>query len=273
MRKWLSTYLLIAIALQTGCSKKTIDLDLTQHVDQKLVVEGRISNVVERQEFTCSLTSDFGATAPDAVTDADITIYTDEGIYHFSHSAGGLYGSDVPFAGIPGQTYSIEILWKGEIYDAETIMASPVYIDSVWSNTTSAIFQGTQQDIKVRLGSEADQYIRYKIYAPALDSITSDTIWTEYPVPVYWVTPVFAAPNQIVTLPANDHYFHFDSTDRIKIEVYSISTDIGEYLLELRDYMNKELPNSQYHNPPFFYSNDAYGMGYGGCLVTAYYVF
>jgi hypothetical protein len=248
-----------------ACSKQTIELELTPHQDLKLVVEGAISDSLEVQEFRCHLSTGFGNTEMEPVADASVKLYTDEGIYSFSHVDSGLYRSDVAFSGIHGQLYSIEVIYDSTTYTAVTKMPSPIYINGVTVNSEINFFF-KYIGIEIDLASEANQYIRYKLFTGTIDSILADTSWAEVPIPVYWITPVIAAPGQVVKLPAPDFYYDFEPGQLLRVELYSLSQDVGDYLLSLRDYVNKELPNSQFHNPPYYYSGDAYGLGYGYCF-------
>lgn len=255
------------IVMLAACGKQELNIELTPHQNKKLTIEGTITDSTQQQIIKCSYTTDFGDSLATTVTDANIKVYTDEGVYSYSHLGSGAYVSDVAFAGIYGQDYEVVVEHDGNSHVALTKMPSPVYLDSVSVYRTSTGLFSSTQVIDLTLGSEADQFIRYKLYQREITG--ADSVWQEIPIPVYWVTPVIAAPNQIIELPVEENYLNLSGD--IKLEVYSLSSDIGYYLLELSDYMKKELPNSQFHNPPYFYSNEAYGMFYGMCRDTIYY--
>ncbi len=257
---------LILLSVLISCSEKPIDLELSAHTNQKLVVEAGISPLFETQHIHCSLTSQFGADSSEAITDASIKVYTDEGIYTFTHTTAGTYASDLSFAGIPGQKYLIEVIHNAVLYTAETVMPSPVSI--LGTSVYNGFEKGILDYIQVDIASEANQYFFYKVSKAELDSAGTDTLWTLIETPIYWVAPLVAAPTQTKRFYAPNNYQLFGPGDVLRIEVYAVSNDIGEYLLSLRDYVQKELPNSQFHNPPAYYSPDAYGLGYGYCADT-----
>jgi len=272
MRHNIKTQIFLLTSLAISCSSKLIEPKLTSHQDKKLVVEGTITDSIETQEFQCHLSSQFGSDTAEFVTTLSIKVYTDEGIYTYSHIGSGIYHSDVEFKGISGQNYFVEVVYNEITYSVETKMSYPIYINSVSTNYPSNPKPGQYlalSNIELNVASESDQYLMYNVYRGTL----YDTGWFQLPTPNYWVMPVLAAPTQTVRLYAPDYYEQFYTGDVIKIEVFAISKDVGEYLLSLRDYIEKELPNSQFHNPPYYYENGAYGLAYGYCYDTVVYQF
>jgi len=253
-------YLIFGLIL-TSCIKQELSIDLTES-DKFIKAEGTISDSLQTQYFEFNWSSDLEDETPDFIDDMSFQVVTDDSIYNYVHDFDGRYKSTVPFKGIAGETYSFEFSRAGESYSALTVMPSPFTIDSLYLDLTGGNTSNSFDRIRIQLDSESEQYFGYDLYAfQSFNGV--DTVWDEILTPVYWVTPVLAAPNQIIKPPTVNFGQSFENFQTIKMEIYSLSTDVGEYLLELQTYMNSGQANSQFYNPPSFFSNKAYGMAYG----------
>jgi hypothetical protein len=256
------------VVILLSCNKQQLQIDLSES-DKVINAEGVITDQYETQYFEFNWSTNLGDHTPDYIDDMSFQIVTDDTTIQYVHDYQDRYRSSGKYQGIAGVGYEFQFSHSGEFYTAETIMPSPFSIDSVYF-TSSYVAGGTKycsmDDLRVQLDSESEQYFGYDIYQMnGIDFFTGDTIWEERKTAVYWVTPVLAAPNQIVRPPANNiSSLHGDSSDFIvKIEIYALSNDVGEYLLDLQTFMNSGQANSQFFNPPAFFTNNAYGLAYG----------
>jgi hypothetical protein len=128
------TFIAILIFFSLTSCEEVIDLELNS-AEPKLVVEASINyypepNVTEFPKIKLSLTAPYFNNVIPAVTDAEVNI-TDEigNIYPFIHDENGwYYGEFEPKGNI---RYTLEIVYKNEIYTATTQLINSVPIEFV----------------------------------------------------------------------------------------------------------------------------------------------
>ena len=254
--------------LLVSCNKQELATSLSES-DKVLNVDGFITNSNETQYIHFNLSSDLGDDNPDYLDDVAFQIVGEDETYFFTHDFQGRYKSLAPFSGVPGQEYEFQFVHDTEFYSAKTEMPFPMVVDSAF--VVDSFYVGSTEtydsyleSVRLQIDSEREQYLGYDIYQmDTVSPFSGDTIWTEIVTPVFWVTPVQAAPNQSIRLPTDQSFERLVANKPIRIDVYSISKDVGDYLLELQNYMNSGQANSQFFNPPSFFSGMVYGLLYG----------
>ncbi len=251
--------------------EKAVPVDLTDYDKPKLVVEGRITNQAEIQKFQIMSTVNLGSTVPDPIDNVALEIKTPGGIIQF-HSVGqGKYESEIPFAGGTGAWYDINFSYNGIEHSATTQMPAEISLENFSLSTASGILTTGSPSIMLDLYSAQAQYFRYDLYK--LDKTSADTNWISVDIPVYETHAVQSGSNFYWIDQVNSSSYYFDSTDVARIIVYSLSTDVVAYLKKLKDFMEYEPKGGRFENPPYYYSNEAYGLGYGSVADTAYFSF
>ena len=262
---------LFALILLNSCVK-SIPVDLTDHDEKRLVAEGKITDQNELQEFKITWTANLGTEIPETVNDVQLVVNTPSGDVYYSAVGNGKYISDTPFAGIPGESYTISLTRDGTTHSVTTVMPGAVEIDSFKLATTIGIPMSFQPGVSLTLTSDQSQYFRYDLYKLHKPSLP-DSLWTNVEIPVYEVFALYPGQQSLVLDQIGTDLYQFDTTDVAKIFVYSISQDVYSYLNKLRTLMTAEPKGGKFENPPYYYSNEAYGLGYGTIVDSAYYSF
>lgn len=245
-----------------ACNKQELTTNLSDS-DKILNVDGFITDKNEIQYIQFNWSSNLGDDSPDYADDVSLQLMGEDEVYSFTHDFQGRYRSVNAFEGVPGQEYEFQFAQEGNLHAVRTKMPFPMVLDSAFIDSELEFFN-LVSDVRLQIDSEREQYLGYDIYEmDTISPFSGDTVWTEIPTPIFLVTPVQAAPNQIIRLPVNSSTDLLDGEKKVKVKVYSISQDVGDYLLELADYMNSGQANSQFFNPPSFFSEKIYGMAYG----------
>jgi len=257
--------LLLVTAILTGCTKQTLNLQLTQHTEQKIVGEGFFTDSLKKHIFSFTRTNNLGKENVIYADNVDLSIETPDGTIAFKKIGPGQYEAEEAFRGEYGANYTINFTYEGVVHSAETTMPHPI-------DTNAFFFENLDESgglsilgsIAMNVNSPVDQYIKYELFKADIDFLPEDTVWLDTPLPVYRLTRINAGDNIYVNfnIDRNDS-FYVRAGDLIKVKVYTISDDIATYLIKLESYLTNELANSQFYNPPYFYTNNAYGLGYG----------
>ncbi len=125
------TLILIAYTFTTSCTEE-IPLDLNNQEFQRLVVEGWFSNRAEAHTVELTLTSDYFANqeAPRA-TGANVSITDGTETFPLKETSPGVYQSESTEKGEIGKTYTLQIAYEGQNYEASSTMKRIVEIDSL----------------------------------------------------------------------------------------------------------------------------------------------
>lgn len=259
-------YITLLLMILSACDKNTVNINLTALDRQRLVMEGSLTDSLEKQVFTCSWTQALGNTSINSAAGINLYIETPSGVEYFQEISPGTYQSENAFKGEYGETYRIEFEKNGVTHSREIKMPQPIEIKHTYYQSLDSINQ-TQLPIilNFHISSPMDQFLRFKIETANPSSILApDTNWTAYNLPIYRIAKIPAGDSVFVSLPIelNDNIqVVYNSLIRIQLEV--IPTDIGEYLLNLKNYSTNKSQEGKLLNPPYFYSNEAYGLGYG----------
>ncbi|NOQ70583.1 MAG: hypothetical protein GQ574_01190 [Crocinitomix sp.] len=268
MTKTNKIYIAFVVIIAFACTKNFIGIDLTSHTEQKIVGEGYFTDSLMKHQFLFTVSNNLGSTELNYAQEVGLLVKTPEGIRSFSQIGDGLFESDEEFKGTYGANYTIQFSYKGDVHEVETIMPSPISINEVdYQVFDSLNGYGGQGEISMNISSPIDQYMQFKLFRGSIEASSGDTLWNEIILPVYRIAKINAGDNLDMRLPIEDYdSFYLTSSSLIKIKTSIISTDVGEYLLKLKNYVQNELINNQSYNAPFYYSNEAYGLGYGTIL-------
>ncbi|MEZ4887579.1 MAG: DUF4249 domain-containing protein [Chitinophagales bacterium] len=124
-------FILLAYMLTTSCTED-IQLDLNNQDFQRLVVEGWFTNQAEAQTIELTLTSDYFANqeAPRAIG-AKVSITDGTQTFDLTETTAGIYQTAPTVKGEIGKTYTLQIDYNGEYYEAISTMKRIVEIDSL----------------------------------------------------------------------------------------------------------------------------------------------
>lgn len=117
-----------------GC-EDVIDIDLNEG-DPRIVIEAEINNQSNSQQIRISRTVSFSDTKPyEPVSGARVMVADDRGRQReLAESEPGVYTTD-QFRGIPGRTYTLQVVVDETSYTAQSVMPEIVPIDSVSSSS------------------------------------------------------------------------------------------------------------------------------------------
>lgn len=266
-------FLGIAVLVLFGCNKKPLNVNLTPHTEQKIVGEGFFTDSMMNHQFLFTLSNNLGKDNVIYADEVNLLVKTSGAIISFTRIDSGLFEADVPFKGEYGQDYTIQFSYKGTVHEVETKMPEPIVFNEYYfpemDTFNNSIFV---ENMSFNVSSDIEQYVKFDISTADPSQVSlEDTTWTEIQLPVYRVVKVPAGDSSVITLSLNNHErFNINDNDLIRLETSIISEDVGEYLLRLQNYVTSELINSQFYNPPYYYSNEAYGLGYGTIVDSVF---
>jgi len=133
MNKQIILYVSLLLVALTGC-EKIVDLEIPS-VDSKLVIEGQITNIEEPWVVRLALSQEyFNQDSIEPVSNALVTISGTDGLFaKLSHSHAGIFTSSTAMQCVPGEIYTLKILYNGEEYIASEILANGFPIDLIES--------------------------------------------------------------------------------------------------------------------------------------------
>ncbi len=177
-----------ALGILTSC-EKTVMLDVTQN-EPHIIIEGLVTDNPGYQYVKVSRTSGFYASgkAP-RVTDATVSVSDDAGnTYVFHHNPGGnadsagYYLPEVPFEGVIGRTYQLDVSVEGQAYEAHDRLARIVPIDSLGSRLNEQEREDPETYGKyyelllfAREPKETEDYYYFRFFRNDSLTYTSDT--------------------------------------------------------------------------------------------------
>lgn len=139
-RMFLVTAILLAwlAALTSGCEDEQIEWE-TEEVPQMLVVEGTLTSEYQRHQVRLTTSADyFSNQSTPKVSGASVKLISnlDTLAYEESPNQQGLYLSSKPFAGQPGQSYTLDIRLQEPInqqthYQARETMIPGMVLDTI----------------------------------------------------------------------------------------------------------------------------------------------
>ena len=123
--------LLILVVLFSSCTE-VIDIELNDEENQRLVVEGWVTNFPGKQEVKLTLTTSYfyNQPAPKA-TGAIVQVSDGESTWAFNEVSPGVYRPEPDFLGEFEKTYVLDIDYAGESYSASSYLRHVSVIDSM----------------------------------------------------------------------------------------------------------------------------------------------
>ena len=220
MKKLKFIMIFMTLVFFTGC-EDVVDIDLDEG-ETRLVIEASIiwfkGESGQRQNIKITKTTPFYEEETIGVESAQVRITSQQGEeFNFIHIANGNYVNS-NFNPIIENTYSLEVLYKGERYTASEKMIPVTEIDTV-EQSASGGFGGDEIEIKVYYQDPEDQrnYYLFKF------------LGTELNLEIY--EDEFSNGNRIFGYYSNED---LEAGDEIGIEMMGISRDYYDYLFILR---------------------------------------
>ena len=252
---------LLFVLVFISCNKYD-EIELTEHTNIQVSCEGVFTQENKYHTFTFKLSSGIGSGETEIPTGISMTIKTPTELISFTEVKPAQFRSDVPFSGQYGGDYNISFNYKDKTHSAHTKMPKFITIDSIKLDTAnySDEYNGPPLVHAYFDNFEPDQYMRFELYTR--DSLDTN-IWIPTKYPIYKTLKLPTGEDLRITLPLESGPIPFIQGTKMKLKTFIISTDIGEYLKNIADYTNSQLSNGKDYNPPYFFSNNAYGLCYG----------
>ncbi|WP_104381092.1 DUF4249 domain-containing protein [Sphingobacterium sp. HMA12] len=202
--------------------EKVIDIHVNDEVG-RLVIEGAINNTASQQEIKLSRNAAFsGGNNYPAVTGATVIVRNQkQQEYTFVETESGTYKAQ-QFAGIPGETYTMEVRIDQEKYQATSQMPQIVTLDSV-SVENPKFGDKEKRNIKVFYKDPADQINQYRFVVFLNDKQLKD---------IYAVNDDFNNGNEISLTLRPDDVDMFPG-DRIRVEMLCVDKTVYNYWYSL----------------------------------------
>jgi len=205
--------------LVTACTE-TIDLELNEGDNEKLVVDAWITNELKTSKVKLSLsTSYFHNEKAPVVTDAIVEIQAANETYTLNHQGDGIYSLPAHYQGEVGQTYELKITHKDKTYTASATMNRVAPIDDV-----DYFYDPEYEEYEIllfsqELAGEGDAYL-FKTFKNG--TLMADTLAnTEF------VDDEFLDGNYIDGAVLG--YGDFEVGDTITVETWSISGEAYDF--------------------------------------------
>ena len=245
----------------SSCNKT--ELKISPIESNTIIVNGTISNVLEIQKINLKNNYSITTTNSSYINDATIYITYQNNSYNFQYSSNGDYLSSQPLKIENGSDYSLHINHKNISIESQSTMPYPITINTVDS---------TQMGIEISLTSPISQYFVFKLYVANTDGTNNNTIWSEI-INNQEVFPVQGISNETIQIFSNETNLINSYVDSIKIDLYPITKKIATYLELLSEYRKNQSTTNEHKNPPFYYSNEVFGLVYGSPITTIIHSF
>ncbi len=273
-------YLFVLFILVIYSCKKEVPVPLTPHNNPYVVIEGMFTDSLKKHQFVFSLTSNLGAKQSPAAMPEIVHVETPTGVVNYIHLGGGVYESASEFKGIYGENYTISFSFQGKNHQVVTQMPYPINysefdfypIINIGYDSLGFSVPKSKPVIYFNAETPFEQYLSFKFFIAEQDYLPADTNWNEIEIPFYRIIHLKAGLNENINLPfdLSDQVYPLN-TDLIKIEFRALSKDFANYLLKLKEYEKGVSSDDQFYNPPFFFSNEAYGIGFGTVIDSVIY--
>jgi hypothetical protein len=259
---------LVFIFIQTGCERE-VSWPIENVANDFIVVEGIITNEFKQQTIKLTRTISAPNETPEPVTGAEVIVSTIDSVYTFSEDSTkpGVYNSNVPFAGIVSNEYTLFINATGNIITAKAIM--PQGADFQFLRYNRQAGKGMLYNIVWVAGQyNAESPAMYEILldwsiVPGYEGASYDSTHARllhYTLPTLDVSQMFAPAMETVLFPKGTI---------ITEKRYSLSTQHAAFIRALLAETNFQggLFNSVPSNLPVNLSNNGIGF-FGASAVT-----
>jgi hypothetical protein len=151
-----------------SCTER-IDLELNEQENQRLVVEGWITDEAQAHTVELTLTSSYFENEPTPrATGADVTISDGETTWQLTENEPGIYQTASDVAGEAEKTYTLTINYEGETYTASSYMSPVAPVDSLAFEYIDPL---------VEFGFEGDPYYEVKVWTQELAGLGDCYTW------------------------------------------------------------------------------------------------
>ncbi|TAH21595.1 MAG: DUF4249 domain-containing protein [Cytophagales bacterium] len=220
---------ILTISFLASC-EDVIDIDLKQG-NTLLAIDGGITTLNRPDTIKLTLTAPYFENKPaPAVIDAQVSIADNEGNKEILRQvSNGKY--IVGMRGKIGNTYTLNIKYKGEEYEAITQVKRVPEIDSLvvrFEKPSNAQTEGYYVYLFVPEPAGVGDYYRFKVYK-------NDTLWNQ-PSDLSIAYDRLVDGNRIDNLQINFKPFH--KKDKIKVEVLAITEDHFQFYTEMQAQIN-----------------------------------
>lgn len=155
----------------TSCTE-VIELDLNEGDAQRLVVNGWFTNVPGKQRVDLTLTTSyFEPEVAPKVTGALVSVTDGTTIWNLDETAAGIYQPADEVVGEPGNTYTVNIEYEGEMYTASAFMRASNPIDSINVRILDPLEE---------FGFPADPYYSVRLWTEEPEGLGDAYIWYTY---------------------------------------------------------------------------------------------
>lgn len=275
------SFILLLVMLISACNKETVIL-LSPNTNPYIVIDGMFTDSLKKHQFIFTLTSNLGTNNAVKASPENVQVQTPTDTVFYLNLGNGIYESEIAFQGIYGENYTLSFDYQGKNHEVMTQMPFPInysqfdfypnYNTSATTDSLGFSIPKSTPTIYFDAESPTEQYVRFKFYIAEQAYMPLDTIWNEIPLPIHRLIHLNAGLTENIHLPfeVSDQVYPLN-TDLVKIEFYAISKDFATYLLKLKDFEKGVASEDQFYNPPFFFSNEAYGIGYGTVIDSLIY--
>ncbi|MGC3945059.1 MAG: DUF4249 domain-containing protein [Chryseolinea sp.] len=233
----LNIFLLLVVTVALSACEKTVMLDISQS-QTRVIIEGLVANVPGYQYVKVTRSSGFYETgASPRVQNASVTVTDDAGNrYDFIHNPGGdadsvgYYRPAIPFVGIVGRNYHLEVLVDEQVYEANDMLTPVTKIDSL----TSRINEDERDD-----PDKAGKFYEVLMFAKEPQSTTDYYLFKFYrndSLTVYTDTDIYYADDELLgeNIDGVPSPVYYAPGDRARVEMYSLSRDAYVFYNDLQ---------------------------------------
>jgi hypothetical protein len=228
--------------LLTSCDEPYI-LDANQE-GPRVIIEGQVTNVKARQYVKVSRSSGFYDTgASPRITNALVTVSDDAGnTYNFVHNprdhsdSSGYYLPAEVFIGEVGRTYSLNVSFDGEVYEAQDELYSVTSIDSLAYRIDDDEREDPEEDGK---------FYEVLIYAKEPQQTTDFYLFKFYrndSLIMQEEDELYFADDEMLgeTIDGIGSPIYFAPGDKAKIEIFSISRTAFVFYSDLQSLLRND---------------------------------
>lgn len=233
----LNIFLLLVVTVALSACEKTVMLDISQS-QSRVIIEGLVADVPGYQYVKVTRSSGFYETGSSPrIENASVTVTDDAGNrYDFVHNPGGdadstgYYRPSIPFLGVAGRNYHLEVLVDEEVYEASDLLTPVTKIDSL----TSQINEEERED-----PDKAGKFYEVLMFAKEPQSSTDYYLFKFYrndSLTVYSDTDIYYADDELLgeSIDGVPSPVYYAPGDRARVEMYSISRDAYVFYNDLQ---------------------------------------
>ncbi len=247
--------------ITTSCHQNVIEIDVSEF-DNQIVIEAIVTDQDIPWEVIISKTANiYDESTIQYVSDANVTISDDEGnVVNLYETRTGVYKSDL-LQGIPGRTYTLNVISEGRRYTGTSKLPLPIELDSIRykQNAPNTGVYELSCYFTDKVG--VDEYCRINLYKNFLlldrEYILYQDSFTD---------------GELVEI--NEIGTSFFYNDNVRVEVLSIGKEIYDYYRVIYNILDEDPDDERFielttANPKSNIDNNA--LGYFSAHSIRYY--